>query len=223
MIAHIDRYGLSTPAAIAMAGVKGAGDEATAHHRLNALCKRGDLRRAVLDGVTPAYILSPSARSRLGRVSPRDEDRGLSLPLKLNLYGMLLFCCAQHVSRHKLTPTELRQRFSDLHRPGREHRYYVTRDGPVTRLGFLRIDSGGRGRWDRIVGKFADDLRGHLQIPLVRRLLENNAFEATIVSALPTKAGRIESELSQYQKVLPIPCHSVAIPQLANVLISRPA
>lgn len=221
IIEHIDRYGLSTVIAAHAAGVKGMNSPVIAAQRLEALMRRGDLQHQPLPLPVTAYALSPRSRSRLGRSEDSRSSTAPSTRVLTERYAVLAFCCLQAQQRMKLTPQELQQRFADLYRPGRAHRYYFTREGERPRLGFLRVDSGSFGRWDRIAASFADDLRHHLSMALVRRLLDEQSFELTLITALPIKAQRIEQLMAQYRSVLPAPVRIVAIPELVNFI--RPA
>lgn len=221
IIEHIDRYGLSTAAAAHAAGVKGMDSPLIAAQRLEALVRRGDLQCQPLPVPEKGYSLSPKSLMRLGRKVDSRYGSATSSRLLTERYAVLAFCCLQAQQRIKLTPAELQLRFADLYRPGRAHRYYFTREGKRPRLGFLRIDSGSFGRWDRIAASFADDLRHHLSIALVRSLLDDDSFELTLITALPVKARRIEQLMAQYQSALPTPVRVVAIPELVNFI--RPA
>lgn len=221
IIEHIDRYGLSTAIAAHAAGVKGLQSPMIAAQRLEALVRHGDLQHQPMPLPVTAYALSPRSRSRLGRSVDSRSGTAPSTRVLTERYAVLAFCCLQANQRIKLTPVELQQRFADLYRPGRAHRYYFTREGKRPRLGFLRVDSGSFGRWDRIAASFADDLRHHLSMALVRRLLDEQSFELTLITALPIKAQRIEQLMAQYRSVLPAPVRIVAIPELVNFI--RPA
>jgi hypothetical protein len=99
--------------------------------------------------------------------------------------------------------------------------YYLSNSGATPRLGFLRVDVGHHGRWDRIIAKVSDDIRWHLSLPVITELLRNDAFEISVITALPDQAHRIHEALSLQQEVLPIPVHCVAMPELVNLI--RPA
>lgn len=221
IIEHIDRYGMTTPEAACVAGVKGMNDPQVAEARLQALTRRGDLVIQTLPGNCITYTLSLQSRNRLGQQAAERLSRPPSLRLLAERFAFLTFSCLQDQRRSKLTPVELKERFADLYRHGSAHHFYLTREFGPPRLGFLRIDVGSYGRWDRIVAKASDDLRTHLSMALVRKLLDEDAFELTVITALPTKAQRIKEALAERRDALPVPTRCIAMPELVNFI--RPA
>jgi hypothetical protein len=109
-----------------------------------------------------------------------------------------------------------------LYRPARADHYYLTHEYTTPCLGFLRIDCGNVGRWDRIIAKASDDLRTHLSIPLVRTLLDAQAFELTIITPLPQKARHIQAAMEERRGALPVPVRCVAMPELINLIRPSP-
>ena len=222
IISHVRRYGLTTPAASVAAGIRGMTSVDIAQNRLDALVRRGDLRHEPLTRSALCYVSSRVVASRLGQESVSEYQRPLSIQEKLRRYAMLQFCSMGDAKRSKLTAEEMSERFSEMYRDGQPLNYYVDNTGTTPRLGFLRVDVCGRGRWDRIVAKVSDDLRRHLQFPLVRKLLNEDAFEVTVVTALSTKAKGIESALSEKKDVLPVPIRCVAMPEFVNIIRPPP-
>lgn len=221
IIEHVDRYGMTTPAAASAAGVKGMDSIEIAEQRLQALTRRGDLIAQILPVASTAYMLSPSSHERLGRANADRFRKPPSVRLVSERFAFLAFCCLQDRRRTKLTPAELQQRFADLYRHGSAHHYYCTRETDQPRLGFLRIDAGNFGRWDRIVAKVSEDLHDHLRFPLVRSLLAEDAFEVTVITSLSMKAQRIEDVMEERRDVFPVPLRCLALPELVNFI--RPA
>ncbi len=221
IVEHIDRYGLTTPAAAHAAGVKGMNTLAIAEERLNALVRRGDLIAEPLPSTATGFVLSPVAQQRRGREITDRSGKPLSQRMVVERFAFLSFCCLHENRRTKLTHAELRERFADLYRPGSAHHYYVTTEDETPRLGFLRVDIGSYGRWDRIIAKVSEDLRHHLSHALVRTLLEQQAFELTLITPLPEKARRVQEAMAALQNVFPIPVRSIAVPELVNFI--RPA
>ena len=65
--------------------------------------------------------------------------------------------------------------------------YYVDTSGPQPRLGFIRVDAGGRGRWDRVLAKCRDDLQVHQRMLASAQFIDRQAFEITLITTLPKK------------------------------------
>jgi hypothetical protein len=221
IIEHVDRYGITTPKAAWAAGVRGMNNLQVAEARLHALTRRGDLVTLSLPGNCVTYTLSLQSRQRLGQQAAERLSRPPSLRLLAERFAFLTFSCLQDQRRSKLTPVELKERFADLYRHGSAHHFYLTREFGPPRLGFLRIDVGSYGRWDRIIAKASGDLRTHLSMTLVRKLIDEGAFELTVLTALPTKAQKIEQALTERRDALPVPTRCIAIPELVNFI--RPA
>jgi hypothetical protein len=221
IIKHIQRYHLTTPEAACAAEVRGMTDPLVATQRLRALAKRGILRRGPLDAEQTCYMLSAEARRQLGNDDDdhhQQQQQAPSQQTKVQHLAFLLFCCLHAAQRVRLTADDLKERFPDLYRQHHSSHYYLSSSGPTPCLGFLRVDAGHRGRWDRIVAKVSDDIRWHLSLPVVTELLRTGAFEITVITPLPDKAQRIHEALSLQQEVLPIPVHCVAMPELVNLI-----
>lgn len=221
IIHFVDRYGLGTAAAAHAAKIKGMDSLANSEARLSALARRGDLVEVPCAPRGPCYTLSLSAHQRLGRIDVERYRKTLSLRTTAERYAMLAYCCLQSERRKKLVGYEIEERFPDVYRPGSVHRYYVT-GGDAPRLGFFRADVGSFGRWDRIIAKISADISRHLEIALVRQLLDHNAFEIGVVTCLPEKARRIELAMKQRFAELPIPVRALAVPELINCLRPEP-
>jgi hypothetical protein len=221
IIQHVERYGITTPEAAQAAEVKGMTTVPIARQRLSALVKRGELASRPLAANSTCYLLSPAARKRLGHPVTERSGRPLSPRAIAERFAFLAFCCLREKPRTKLTAAEIKTRFTDLYRPGADSHYYVATEDDHPRLGFLRVDFGNHGRWDRIVAKVSDDLRKLFSIPLIRALLEQQAFEVTIVTSLPAKARRVEAAMADRRDVFPVPVFGVPVPELINLI--RPA
>jgi hypothetical protein len=216
IVAHIARYGVTTAAASVAACVKGMSDLRTAEYRLQALSERGLVGRHVLAMGLDCYLPR--------RVVEHRQDQPFETVSKQALqrrFAMLQFCCGPP-RRNKLTPQELSSRFPDLFRFGSCHNYYFTHRNSQPRLGFLRVDLGGPGRWDRIVSKTLGDIHWHFAVPLIRKLLASNSFEITVITAQPEKAERIR-ELLLKKHQLSMPARVEALPELSRLLTSPPS
>ena len=136
-------------------------------------------------------------------------------------YAMLQFCCGSP-RRNKLTSDELRARFPVLVRFGSCHNYYIAESGSQPRLGFLRVDLCGPGRWDRIVSKTLGDIHWHSSVPLIRELLACGSFEVTVITAELAKAERIRERLLGKQ-LLGVPARVATFPELARLITTTPS
>lgn len=143
----------------------------------------------------------------------------LSEPAKVRAFAMLRFCCLTNTPRHRLAPDELRQHFPDLSRSGLPSTYYFDSSG-VGRLGFVRIDAGHRGRWDRILQSVQTDMREHLAQAGFRRLVHAGRFEITVLTVFRQKALRIHDALTNQARGLCVPVNVVALPELLPLVTS---
>ncbi len=135
---------------------------------------------------------------------------------KLIHYAVFAFCLMGASCRHLLTRPELEQ-----HLPGlKDHRlplnYYVELNDDQPRLGFIRVDTGGRGRWDRIVARALDDWRDHEARACFRPFVAQGQFEIAVLTALPQKAERIRDAVARAGS--PMSIRVCAIPQLLAIL-----
>lgn len=125
-----------------------------------------------------------------------DQPAGAHSELsKTRNYAMLAFCCLGENPRERLTTNDFRKHFPDLYRPGLPLNYYVDLEQDSARLGFMRVDTGGRGRWDRVIARARSDIQKHSSEPAFRELIEHDLFEVAILTALPQKAERIRKSL----------------------------
>lgn len=222
ILSHIDRYEITTAEASFNALVRGMTSVEIARNRLDALVRRKVLRREPLFKATPCYSRN---KSRLDATRAGDRlgvDDVLSIPEKLRRFAMLQFCTLHSTNRNRLTRQEMSLRFTDLYRENVPVNYYVASDDSTTKLGFLRVDLCGHGRWDRIVSKLNSDLHWHLQHRTVKQLLTANAFEMTVVTALWPKARRIESALAEKSQLMPIPVRVIAMPEFMSIIRPPP-
>lgn len=222
IIRHIHRYGLTTPEAACAAGIRGMSSGEVAEQRLKALVRRGDLIRKPLAVGMKQFVLSQQGLAKLGHTTDSGRDKPDSMRTTITRYAFLAFCCLQGTPRLKLNHEDLQQRFPDLYRPASADHYYLTHEYATPCLGFLRIDCGNVGRWDRIVAKVSDDLRNHLSLPIVRTLLDSQSFELTIITPLPQKACQVQAEMDKRQAALPVPVRCVAMPELINLIRPSP-
>ena len=81
-------------------------------------------------------------------------------------------------------------------------------------LGFLRVDMGGHGRWDRVLAKCREDARRHAAMPAVNQAIAADQFEIALVTSLPQKAERLCQALKQLSSLPAIPIRVTSIPEL---------
>ncbi len=224
ILEHLRRYELITPTDAVLGGILGMDTEEVAANRLVALEKRHIVQRATLNTPSPCYIFTQREFAlREEADSKRDEKvQPLSVQSMLRRYAMLKFCLQRAPPRRKLTPEEFQSRFPDMYRAAHSHHYYTTFVDSQPRIGFLRVDLGGRGRWDRIVAKARSDINRHLQFPIVQQLLAKQAFEVAVVTATLEKARRIHDALQAKHAELPVPSYCEAIPELGDVIRPSP-
>lgn len=98
--------------------------------------------------------------------------------------------------------------------------YYVDTSSGPPRLGLLRVDPGGCGRWDRVVAKCCEDLRDHERHPGFARLIRGGQFEVTLVTALPQKAERIALAFDAGRVGAPL--RLCAVPELLYLIAPPP-
>lgn len=219
---HVARYGVTTAAALCALGMKGVKDTKQADDRLSALARRGDLVRHKQLVNEDCYSLSPAAVARtkvLGFSSPSEVRSSHSL---IRSYALLAVCCLQDERRKLLTNAELTTHFPDLRSLGPQASYYLAREAEQIRLGYVRIDRGGHGRWDRITRKASDDMRKHLSIRSLLPMIARRQFEICVVTALPCKAKKIDELLSAHQTLLNVPYRVISIPSLINFIRPLP-
>ncbi len=222
IIAHIARYGVTTAAALVAVEMKGVQDLKQAQDRLCAMVRKGGLvEHRQLPG-EPCFTLSSQAHMEVKVSGFPSALRIRSLDSLARAYALLAFCCLEPQQRKLLTTTELAAHVSGLGQPAQRRSYYLSREDNQLRLGFIRVDAGGHGRWDRIAHKACDDMRKHLAMASLCPLIDKHEFEICVITALPDKAKNIDALLSEHQKQLPVACRVVSIPHLINFLRPRP-
>jgi hypothetical protein len=222
IVAHVARYGVTTAAALFALGLKGVKDHEQACERLSALVRKGDLVRHQVAADEACFSLSTAAVARTKELGVQAPVEVRSADSLTRAYALLAACCLQQEKRKLLTNTELTAHFPDLRSDSQLTRYYLSREAEQIRLGFVRIDRGGRGRWDRIVRKACDDMRKHLSVLSLRPMIGKQQFEICIVTALPCKAKKIDALLREQQKLLNVPYRVISIPRLINFIRPPP-
>ncbi|REJ90716.1 MAG: hypothetical protein DWQ35_16070 [Planctomycetota bacterium] len=188
----------------------------------NALSAESVLKQLSRDGILRESSLYRN-RSCFHAVSSNPEQEDLSEMAKIRSYAMLAVCASKTASRTKLTQKELHQYFSDVYRSGLALNYYIDFAPSDPVLGFLRVDTGGAARWDRIVAKAQSDVRKHRLDPSFERFLKRRAFEVRIVTALPQKADRVRRALIDKPSPGGVPIHVSIVPELINLIAPLPS
>ena len=201
----VARYRLTTPGILADASDLDLAEAQTLLDRLteSELLVAGDLA----PGVGPCYQLTHRATQKL------DLDPAFAKPLhrdaRIEWYAIASFCTAGGQPRRLYTKEEFVERHGSLWYPGQPVRYYLEpgADG-CTRLAYLKVDIGGRGRWDRLIDSCARFLRQRIdlqqasprhrnQIGAFAELVRRGRFQITVLVALDDKRRSIERELAR--------------------------
>lgn len=195
-----------------------------------ATCTRRELRRVLrsleAEGIIesqwlhhdmPCWHLSEVGASQSGL--PTDRSGPLSESAKLRAYAMLRFCCLGKRPRMRLSAEDIRKKLPELYRTGMPQGYYFDLYGEGT-LGLLRIDAGGRGRWDRVVHSLLEDVDHHRQQIAFSRLIQVHRFEFAIATVLPQKTERIREAIEQKSQLSNVAIRVVALPELLPLIAS---
>ena len=180
------------------------------------------LRRLTSAGVLAEAPLYRN-RSYFHRTAPGTSVREFSEESKISAYAMLAVCTSRTNTRTRLTREEFQEYFADTYRPGLPMNYYIDLSASQPVLGFVRVDQGGQGRWDRVVAKALKDARRHRLQPAFARFLKRDALEIRIVTALPQKADRLRRALHEKQAARGIPIHISVVPELINLIAPLPS
>ncbi len=212
---HVGRYRMSTKK------IMGGLPELRTRRRelrqvLAQMCDSGELGTEALFRNQNYYFLAQERAESDGRVGP------LSELAKIRSYAMLAFCCQSESPRERLTPEEMYKNFPELFCSGMAQSYYLDRSVAQPRLGFLRVDTGGRGRWDRIVNKVRADWEDHWAKAEWRPLIDRGEFEITLITALRQKAERIHTSLMSWSESKSSRIRIGVCPELLNLIAPPP-
>ena len=136
-------------------------------------------------------LLGPGHCYTLGKADGETKrfcERGIATAL-----AMLSFCFSDpRRRRQKLIPGEFQSHFPDLVIDdwSSEH-YYLAED----RLGYLRVDLGGNGRWDRVIHYCTRDILRHEARLELARLMRDGFMEFTVATATHQKARRLRQAM----------------------------
>jgi len=226
LLEHVIRYRMTVfPAVQRLPTFANFGRKRTAAF-LQQLCCTHDLGRAPLYRNRRYFHLGHRGGKSSLQTRPAidgDHPHGpLSEPAKIRNYAILVFCCLGDARRQRLTSDDLENHFPDLYRPGLAMNYYIDTSAAQPRLGFLRVDTGGHGRWDRVLAKCRSDLESHWAHAGLRRFIEQDAFEISLITALPQKARRLAESLTAWGDPRAQIIKVCAIPELINLIAPPP-
>jgi len=226
VLAHVARYRMTVlPAVQQIPELHGLGKRRTAK-LLGRLCHGGQLGHAPLYHNRRYFYPGPRFQCAVpddgqARIGHRPEGP-LSEPSKIRNYAILAHCCLGSALRERLTRADFRRHFPDFYRPGLPMNYYVDTSGPQPRMGVVRVDTGGVGRWDRVLAKCRHDLEAHFMHAAFRQLLQHGLFEMVVVTAMPQKARRLAESIQSWRDPR-APCIRVsAMPELVNLIAPPP-
>ncbi len=224
ILRHIARYRLTVREVVARLPEFCRGTTADIDVRLQRLEKSGFIATTWLYAERKCFILTPKGVIRVrGSVIDRDTQAPFSEATKIRRFAALTFCCSTSIRRQRLTAAELAEQVTGVNGSDADTPYYISLDEAPTRVGFLRVDLGGQGRWDRILAKCQQDVRDHANDPIWSPWIVSNRFEVTLVTALPHKVERLQRALSQQEHPPPIPIRITAIPELLYLIAPPPA
>ena len=198
------------------------GPSATAQQRLlDRLVRWQLLTQCWLYPGRRCYVLTFAGQQRVSGAGQRrlQVDRPLSSETKLRRFAMLSFCCLGKVPRRPVTPChedETRLQADDIPLSGN---YYV-QNGEKDIYGFLRVDMGGAGRWDRIVAKCTNDARRIVAASTLKPYTASGLFEITLATATQQKAERLQRAFCENPAELPV--RIAIIPELFHLQAPRP-
>jgi hypothetical protein len=224
---HIARYRIGVPEALIKTPPFADYSPARAKRTLRALSEaEGEplLASAPLFGDHRYFYLTRAGEAAIGEPPEEQGSRrragALSEIAKVRAYGVLAFCCLSDRPRQRLTLEEFRRNFPEHHRPGLPMAYYA--DYEAKRLGFVRVDAGGRGRWDRIAEKLREDIERHREMPAFRGSIAAGTFELALVTATERKAERLRPLFEEEARASGVPIRVHVLPELLDLIAPLP-
>ena len=182
----------------------------------------GYLARAPLFGSQRYFYPTRKYAREFGETVANNRGRPLAEPDKLTAYAMLRTCFGNAgPTRRKLTVSDFETHFPELAEElgisktaHKADRYYLADD----RLGVVRVDRGGTGRWDRVLGYCDRDITRHLGTRCCRQLVESGYFELTLVTATAQKARRLRRALNERPIHEKVAIHVQVAAELLHIL-----
>lgn len=218
-----EHYGLTVIEAVARLPAFKRKSNADALRSINRLVRRRLLTETWLYPGRRCYCLTTKAN---GTGDTGDtlagqavNARPLSQESKIRRFAMLSFCCLGATPRTRLSPALLRHTFPTLDGTSLTGGYYLQPTNQNV-IGFLRVDMGGDGRWDRVLAKCAEDARRLTNLPTWRDHLAAGCVEITVATAMPQKAERLSRALLKSSSLLPT--RIAVIPEMLNLIAPPP-
>ena len=227
IVDHVSRYRMSTWAAIQRLPEFRSQGRREIRRELAQLCRLGALDTAAFFRNQLYYFLASDDLNPAARKGhhPNEEHRKgpLSELAKIRNYAMLSFCCLSQHKRQRLTADDFQRHFPDMYRPGTPLNYYIDTGESEPRLGFLRVDTGGHGRWDRILAKARADIEAHWMKAELRPFIDRGLFEISVITALPQKAVRMTRSLDEWTDARKSLIRICVCPGLINLIAPPPS
>jgi len=217
---HVARYRMTTyPAVNSLRGVRHFGRRRL-RQLLNSMCRSRQLGRSTLFHQKHYFFLADDGASPTKGAGRRTGP--LSETAKVRNYAIQSYCLRGGVYRSRLTKEELASMLPEIDRPGLPLNYYVDTSSDAPRLGFVRVDVGGHGRWDRIAKTCVSDLMSHIGNPAFQQFIQSDAFEVTLITTMPQKADRLRSWIVEQSPEATSLLKVVAFPELINLIAPPP-
>ncbi len=237
VLEHVLRYRLTTAQILASAGVLESSSKDAAKRMLGRLQTEALLQTSplVLGHDDPAYYhLTEKAALALGKeptvAAPLKHD------MRIESFATAIFCCCGDRPRELFTTDEFKTRFADLWFPGQPIRYYLEQgDDKTVRLAYIKVDTGGPGRWDRLIDSCARFLKQRTapetvapafrkHIAAYAEMVRQERLQITVLTALPDKKRAMELEIERRKmsgQAVP-PIRAYVVPELLEVIHPRP-
>lgn len=213
LLEHIGRYriGVTRFCCSALQGRFAELTRQATKKALRELCDgAGLLQREQLLDPSHCYTLS-TTNSQARQLS----ERGVATAM-----AMVSFCCGDpQRRRQKLLPSELAGHFPDLViDESCSENYYLAKD----RLGYLRVDLGGHGRWDRVIEYCTRDILRHEARPKLAKLMQDGFMEFTVATATHQKARRLRQAMLRRPLHPYVRTQVVVVPELLYLIAPPP-
>lgn len=215
VLEQIAMFGLSVEDSVAKLSMLETKGHRAVARLLNRMRKRRLVRFEPLYGSRDCIRLGSRGLHALRNMQLpiRFDSRPLSEESKIRALALLSFCMLSDPQRTPL-----------IDKSDKENNFtwssYYREQSVEQRIGFLRVDMGGRGRWDRILAKCEHDgisMRGD---PRFAEAVTSARAEVSVAVALPQKAERLRQAISDHPLALPI--RIVVIPELLYLIAPPP-
>jgi hypothetical protein len=211
LVAHVDRYRLSTIAALRKA-VRPALSANAATKIVQRLGTAGWLRRYPLRHPSCYFVLGPLGAQALGRGRQRTLPMGpQSLP---TAYAVLMYAVLAKQPRCRLTPAEVQERCPWL--PTRWARAPHCTDAAGDILELVRVDLGGPVH--HVARKCVADLTARSRFREFASTVAAGRFRLVVITAAAEKAACLRQALDRHGLPAGLAIHLSVIPALLGLL-----